>query len=225
MSVPVKFGVKEEPQVSDDSFRLYGDHGVVFLQVAHAYRYIARRRKPSSWFVKVKAWEVDQLRLSYLDDVPLKQRFPTSKPPATKPATASASGPSLLPPILKKPLTITLPASNTHKQQPLRSVTDILRELKTPREEDAPPTTPAAPVVHTARIGGADVAYSASTVAGEASAFAAALEHSNLPSQPSPAHFDSALPTAPSNADSAPVAASAPLALATSLHPSTTSHD
>ncbi|KAF8688257.1 hypothetical protein AX14_003489 [Amanita brunnescens Koide BX004] len=120
------------------------------------------------------------LRLSYLDDVPLKTRFP-------HPRTDKGAQPP--PP---KPLTIILPALNAHK--PLRSVTDILRELKDPQTPGLP-----APIV---RIGGAEVAYSASALQGEAVAFASALADSGLPSQPSPpssrVHEPSALPSQPS---------------------------
>ena len=107
----------------------------------------------------------------------------------------------------------------------VRLVTDILRELKTPRKEEAPPTAANAPTAHTARIGGADVAYSASALAGEVSAFAAALAQSDLPSQPSPVPPDNAPPAASTNTSSASVITSDPLVPATSLHPSTTSHD
>ena len=62
------------------------------------------------------------LRLSYLDDVPLKQRFPQAKPPTKTTAMAP-----VLKPIPEKPLTITLPTPSS--RQPTRSVTDILREL------------------------------------------------------------------------------------------------
>ena len=137
-----------------------------------------------------------ELRLSYLDDVLLKQRFPTTKPLVTKPTTTPPSGSSLPPPILKKPLTITLPASNTLQHQPLRSVTDILCELKAPHGSAA---VPAAPAIHTARIGGADVAYSTSALASEASAFAAALAQSSLPSQPSPPQPNDSAPAVPAH--------------------------
>ncbi|KAF8639594.1 hypothetical protein AX14_010039 [Amanita brunnescens Koide BX004] len=113
------------------------------------------------------------LRLSYLDDIPLKQRFPSHKTPApVKTNTASAPLPSL-----QKPLTITLPATGGSK--PLRSVTDILRELKNP-------TTTSSETPGQTRFGGAEVAYSASALETEASEFAAALATSNIPSQPSP---------------------------------------
>ena len=67
------------------------------------------------------------LHLSYLDDVPLKTRFPDLKPPL--PTSATNPKPSYR----NKPLTITLPALGSNK--PLRSVTDVLRELKTPIKE------------------------------------------------------------------------------------------
>ncbi|KAF8658891.1 hypothetical protein AX14_007693, partial [Amanita brunnescens Koide BX004] len=78
------------------------------------------------------------LRLSYLDDVPLKQRFPELKLPTTRPVVGPAptSAPPL--PIPKKPLTITLPAPKASKHQPLCSVTDILRELKNPASAPIP---------------------------------------------------------------------------------------
>ena len=117
------------------------------------------------------------LRLSYLDDIPLKQRFPSHKPPASAPASAkTGTAPAPLP-SLQKPLTITLPATGGSK--PLRSVTDILRELKNPPMVDS--ATPGQ-----TRFGGAEVAYSASALQTEASEFAAALATSNIPSQPSP---------------------------------------
>ncbi|KAF8697659.1 hypothetical protein AX14_001316 [Amanita brunnescens Koide BX004] len=109
------------------------------------------------------------LRLSYLDDVPLKTRFPDLNPPVSvKPST--------------KPLTITLPAPSTHK--PLRSVTYILRDLNASKGPtgDAPPSLAPPP----ARFGGGEVAYTPSAIQAEANAFASALADSNLPSQPSP---------------------------------------
>ena len=131
------------------------------------------------------------LRLSYLDDVPLKTRFPTLKPPAPVPAdiapskpTTAVSAPS---PSAPKPLTIILPALSAHK--PLRSVTDILRELKDPQ-------TPGL-LVPVTRFGGAEVAYSASALQGEAVAFASALADSGLPSQPSPPSLRDHKPSAP----------------------------
>ncbi|KAF8692725.1 hypothetical protein AX14_002424 [Amanita brunnescens Koide BX004] len=130
------------------------------------------------------------LRLSYLDDVPLKTRFPGLKPPPPISADKSSNKPF-------KPLTITLPASGTHK--PLRSITDILRELENPTTlvdktpPECPPAGTSAQVPSTAqaevgmtRFGGAEVAYSASALQGEAAAFASALADSGLPSQPSP---------------------------------------
>ena len=108
------------------------------------------------------------LHLSYLDNVPLKTRFPDLKPPASvSAANLKASKPSV------KPLTITLPALGSGK--PLRSVTDVLRELKTPSKETPP-----------ARFGGGEVAYSASAMQNEAAAFATTLAESRIPSQPSP---------------------------------------
>ena len=114
------------------------------------------------------------LRLSYLDDIPLKQRFPSHKPPPAPVKTSITPAPL---PSLQKPLTITLPATGGSK--PLRSVTDILRELKNPSMTDS--ETPGQ-----TRFGGAEVAYSASALQTEASEFAAALATSNIPSQPSP---------------------------------------
>ena len=110
------------------------------------------------------------LRLSYLDDVPLKTRFPNLKPdkaPSSKPDG--------------KPLTIVLPGHGSRK--PLRSVTDILRELKTPQNAALPPPPLTAPP---ARFGGGEVAYTPSAAQAEAAAFALALDNANLPSQPSP---------------------------------------
>ena len=114
-----------------------------------------------------------ELRLSYLEDVPLKTRFSNLKPPAP-PAPASI-------PSNNKPLTITLPATSSRK--PLRSVTDILRELRTPAKE-----TP------TARFDGGEVAYTPSATQAEATAFASALANANLPCQPSPPLQPSAAP-------------------------------
>ncbi|KAF8712414.1 hypothetical protein AX14_013118 [Amanita brunnescens Koide BX004] len=145
------------------------------------------------------------LRLSYLDDIPLKQRFPPN--PSTKKATAA----SVPKPAPEKPLTITLPASNRH--QPLRSVTDILRELK------APTTSSDTTAVATTRFGGGAVAYSSSALQSEAAAFADALAESNITSQPSPP----AATTTSGGTASAPFAP--PLAPATSLHTTTASHD
>ena len=119
------------------------------------------------------------LHLSYLDNVPLKTRFPDLKPPVSTSATAG-----LKPPQREKPLTITLPALGSGK--PLRSVTDVLRELKTPVKE-----TPQA------RFGGGEVAYSASAMQSEAIAFATALADAGIPSQPSPPSAPAA-PTSPS---------------------------
>ncbi|KAF8639481.1 hypothetical protein AX14_010052 [Amanita brunnescens Koide BX004] len=116
-----------------------------------------------------------ELCLSYLDDLPLKQRFPTLRPPTAPSAQTPVSAP-------KKPLTITLPASGSTKQ--LRSVMDVLRELKNPDTTTVPPPD-------TLRFGGGKVAYSASALQAEASNFAAALATSNIASQPSPP------PTAP----------------------------
>lgn len=137
------------------------------------------------------------LRLSYLDDVPLKTRFPDLKPPVP------LSGKDLPKPG-DKPLTIILPASNVHK--PLKSVTDILRELRTPAREVPPalrfdgdevafvPPRPVESETTSARFGGAEVVYSASALQSEATAFASTLADSGLPSQPSPtAHDDEPL--------------------------------
>ncbi|KAF8694319.1 hypothetical protein AX14_002087 [Amanita brunnescens Koide BX004] len=119
------------------------------------------------------------LRLSYLDDIPLKQRFPSSKPPAAKPAAPLPPSPPAAP---KKPLTITLPASGGGPA--LRSVTDILRELKAPTKSETVPVTK--PIdVSGARFGGGEVLYSASALQAEADAFASALDAAGLASQPS----------------------------------------
>ncbi|KAF8677921.1 hypothetical protein AX14_004739 [Amanita brunnescens Koide BX004] len=161
-----------------------------------------------------------ELRLSYVDDIPLKQRFPSVKPPVAKP-------PATNPPSKKttahtqKPLTITLPATG-HK--PLRSVTDILRELKNPvpianeaiTSGGAPSSDQAAEAPAGARFDGGSVVYSSSALASEAAAFAAAIADSNLPSQPSP-------PIAPTL--TAPPLTAEPLAHATSPHPPPASHD
>ena len=115
------------------------------------------------------------LRLSYLDDAPLKARFPNLR--SSAPASKSENQTPLK--TNNRPLTITLPAPSTHK--PLRSVTDILRELKNPKlSADNAPAAPAA------RFAGGEVAYTPSAIQAEADAFASALLTSNLPSQPSP---------------------------------------
>ena len=119
-----------------------------------------------------------ELRLSYLDDLPLKQRFPALKPPAIKP-------PAVPTPLVTetKPLTIVLPAPGERKPKPLRSVTDILRELKASSGVDVASSLaqPAGP-----RFASGEVAYSSSALQAEANAFGVALAVSNLPSQPSP---------------------------------------
>ena len=145
-----------------------------------------------------------ELRLSYVDDVPLSKRFPLSKPPV---AGASATGPpsKKAPAHAQKPLTITLPATG-HK--PLRSVTDILRELNKPastsHETSSVPKDPLAPATEqtatgavSARFGGGDVAYSSSALAHEAAAFTDALAVSNIASQPSPPREETPAPAAP----------------------------
>ncbi|KAF8700884.1 hypothetical protein AX14_000636 [Amanita brunnescens Koide BX004] len=145
-----------------------------------------------------------ELRLSYVDDVPLSKRFPLSKPPA---AGASATEPPLkkAPTHAQKPLTITLPATG-HK--PLRSVTDILRELNKPASASqgtsSGPKDPLTPTTEqtttgavSARFGGGDVAYSSSALAHEAAAFAEALAFSNIASQPSPPREEMSTSAAP----------------------------
>ncbi|KAF8623354.1 hypothetical protein AX14_011931 [Amanita brunnescens Koide BX004] len=129
-----------------------------------------------------------ELRLSYLDDVPLKTRFPNLKQPTPAPARPANEN---------TPLTITLPASS---HRPLRSITDILRELKTqPNETAAAPST---------RFAGGEVAYTSSAIQAEADAFASALADSNLPSHPSPTPRPSALSNVDSLHDVAPAAPS-----------------
>ena len=123
------------------------------------------------------------LRLSYLDDVPLKTRFPGPQPAKALPKPDG------------RPLTITLPTTSSHK--PLRSVTDILRELKAPSKNaslslpEAPVPVPKEPV---ARFAGGEVAYTPSAAQAEAIAFASALDNANVPSQPSPLSQTNALP-------------------------------
>lgn len=141
------------------------------------------------------------LRLSYLDDVPLKTRFPSLKPPAS---SSTTKVPPAKPLPADKPLTIVLPASGAHK--PLRSVTDILRELRTPAKENPP-----------ARFGGGAVAYTSSAIQAEADAFATALTESNLPSQPSPPPSLTAAPTGVPPPASDTVAANANATAATPL--------
>ncbi|KAF8703678.1 hypothetical protein AX14_014151 [Amanita brunnescens Koide BX004] len=142
-----------------------------------------------------------ELRLSYLDDIPLKKRFPNPKAPV--PDTKSASKPALpsdAPASENAPkrLSITLPARSGFK--PLRSVTDILRELRHDNNDlvKGPPA---------ARFGGGEVEYSSSALAAEADAFATALADAGLPSQPSPP------------------AGTEPLTKATSPHAPTNQHD
>ena len=129
-----------------------------------------------------------ELRLSYVDDIPLKQRFPLSKPP-TSAKLATSSSTKATAAQAPKPLTITLPALG-HK--PLRSVTDILRELKVPAMTITG-ATPVPPVDAPAlsqndeahagtRFGGGEVKYSASALQTEATAFAAAMAAADLPS-------------------------------------------
>ena len=145
-----------------------------------------------------------ELRLSYVDDVPLSKRFPFTKPPM---ADTVATEPPFkkTPARTQKPLTITLPATG-HK--PSRSVTDILRELNkstsathgtNPESKDplAPVTKQTTAAANTARFGGGDVTYSSSALAHEAEAFADALAISNVTSQPSPPREESSAPTAP----------------------------
>ncbi|KAF8703916.1 hypothetical protein AX14_014105 [Amanita brunnescens Koide BX004] len=118
-----------------------------------------------------------ELRLSYVDDIPLRQRFPSTKLPASKQQSSV------------KPLTITLPAPSS--RTPLRSVTDILRELKNPSVpndsalDHLNPST-VSPSLEPLRFGGAEVAYTASALQKEAAEFAQALASTNIPSQPSP---------------------------------------
>ena len=121
-----------------------------------------------------------------MDDIPLKTRFPDLKPPApvslddnrSKPndTTATTTAPVKT---STRPLTITLPPMSSRK--PLRSVTDILRDLKA-QSKDASPAPSAPP----ARFGGGEVAYTPSAIQAEAISFASALADSNLPTQPSP---------------------------------------
>ncbi|KAF8719224.1 hypothetical protein AX14_011290 [Amanita brunnescens Koide BX004] len=146
-----------------------------------------------------------ELRLSYLDDIPLRQRFPGSKPP-----TSTKPQPPL--PSTIKPLTITLPAPSGHA--PSCSVTDILRELKNTAKAKSDHTdTPVASLEETmaleaktnndavtlaTRFGGAQVEYTSSALQHKADAFVEALATSAIPSQPSPplAHSDSSAPAA-----------------------------
>ena len=165
-----------------------------------------------------------ELHLSYVDDLPLRQRFPSLKPPLPTSTLSTTAAPLPQKPSagIVKPLTITLPASG-HK--PLRSVTDILRELKNPApKETAPASTPSIPAVEAptgARFAGGSVAYSSSALASEAAAFAAAIADSNLPSQPSPP-TNVTVPPAISSSTTEPLA---PLAPITSPHPPTNPHD
>ncbi|KAF8660108.1 hypothetical protein AX14_007474 [Amanita brunnescens Koide BX004] len=187
----------------DDNFVPVGKSGkakYTFGGMTRALGGVARIDEVKDDVVKENAKEDDglsstslDLRLSYLDDVPLKTRFPTLKPPAPVPTNITPSEPtttvavSAPSPSVPKPLTIILPALSAHK--PFRSVTDILHELKDPQ-------TPGPPVPVT-RFGGAEVAYSASALQGEVVAFASALADSGLPSQPSPPSLRDHKPSAP----------------------------
>ncbi|KAF8694138.1 hypothetical protein AX14_002162 [Amanita brunnescens Koide BX004] len=128
-----------------------------------------------------------ELRLSYVDDIPLKQRFPALKPPTAKaPVTGLPRQESTTTPV-HKPLTITLPATG-HK--PLRSVTDILRELKNTAPAAANPIASSIDThldhdAPTVRFDGGNVEYSASALQSEAVAFAAALDSADVPPHPS----------------------------------------
>ena len=158
-----------------------------------------------------------ELRLSYVDDLPLRQRFPSLKPPPPVPSSVSAATPGPRPGgktnPAQKPLTITLPATG---YKPTRSVPDVPRELEIPALPDTavPPANAEKPTA--ARFAGGTVAYSSSALASEAAAFAAAIAESNLPSQPSPA---TALASLPSNTVS-----QAPSAPAASPHSPTNLH-
>ncbi|KAF8670352.1 hypothetical protein AX14_005889 [Amanita brunnescens Koide BX004] len=139
-----------------------------------------------------------ELHLSYLEDVPLKTRFPNLKPPAAKrdkePIKPKPTPNPAAEGALRKPLTITLPATSF---KPSRSVTDILRELK------APPVDALAPSAPPACFGGGEVAYTSSAIQAEANAFASALADSNLLSQPSPTAPNTSSPL-PDTAPTAP---------------------
>ncbi|KAF8703057.1 hypothetical protein AX14_014245 [Amanita brunnescens Koide BX004] len=159
-----------------------------------------------------------ELHLSYLDDVPLKTRFPGLRPPAPAQPDPKPREPA------PKPLTITLPAAS-HK--PLQSITDILRGLKaSPKNAlDLPPAPSSLPP---ARFGGGEVAYTSSAIQAEANAFASALANSNLLSQPSPTVPSSANPL-PDTTPAADFNATNPSLDTTpevpSLQPPTNQHD
>ncbi|KAF8708887.1 hypothetical protein AX14_013547 [Amanita brunnescens Koide BX004] len=164
-----------------------------------------------------------ELRLSYVDDIPLKQRFPSLKPPApttSKTAKPPVKASSTVATDTEKPLTITIPAVG-HK--PLRSVTDILRELKNPV---APTTERATGMTAPTRFGEGAVTYSSSALASEAKAFAEALAISNVASQPSPPREEATAPEAPEPQPDLPSSVhSNPSAPADDLSPPTQPHD
>ena len=151
----------------------------------------------------VRSIRMRRKRLSYVDDIPLRQRFPSTKLPASKQQSSV------------KPLTITLPAPSS--RTPLRSVTNILRELKNPSVpndsalDHLNPST-VSPSLEPLRFGGAEVAYTASALQKEAAEFAQALASTNIPSQPSPPQWS--LSGAPE-----------PLATATPPHAPTNQND
>ena len=192
----------------DDAFIPIGKGGkakYTFGGMAQALATTTRIDEVTDKSDNARSDDSSELRLSYLDDIPLRQHFLNPKPPTT-------TKPQALEPPIKKPLTITLPASGN--RTPLRSVTDILRELKNPTGTKADYTDTAADpskeaptsAAHTAdattmpnaRFGGTQVEYSSSALQHEADAFAEALATSTLPSQPSPlsTHPDSLAPAA-----------------------------
>ncbi|KAF8664012.1 hypothetical protein AX14_006786 [Amanita brunnescens Koide BX004] len=192
----------------DDAFIPIGKGGkakYTFGGMAQALATTTRIDEVTDKSDNARSDDSSELRLSYLDDIPLRQHFLNPKPPTT-------TKPQALEPPIKKPLTITLPASGN--RTPLRSVTDILRELKNPTGTKADYTDTAADpskeaptsAAHTAdattmpnaRFGGTQVEYSSSALQHEADAFAEALTTSTLPSQPSPlsTHPDSLAPAA-----------------------------
>ena len=205
-TAPPKAGVKRPKKNDDDDFVPVGKGG----KAKYTFGGMAQALAPTTRIDEISAKDdaaasdtSSDLRLSYLDDIPLKQRFPSSKLPI---AGASAPRPLSPPPdSLLKPLTITLPATS---HRPIWSVTDILRELKKSTALDAESTNiaqnslrdpaPSDPGdANTVRIAGGEVAYTASALQAEAAAFADELTKSKVSSQPSPPAATSSVPDDP----------------------------
>ncbi|KAF8702357.1 hypothetical protein AX14_014405 [Amanita brunnescens Koide BX004] len=211
-AAPSKAGAKRPKTNDDDDFVPVGKGG----KAKYTFGGMAQALAPTTRIDEVPADNDEaasdsssDLRLSYLDDIPLKQRFPASRPP-----TANTPAPRPPPPSdgPSKPLTITLPATGS---KPLRSVTDLLRDMKKPMTGDAGSSSVARDDASTVRIGGGEVIYTASALQAEANAFVDALAESKVPSQPSP----------PPAAHPSASHASAHLASATTPQQTTNQHD